>query len=121
MRLFRNQYISSGLTLITGLVFLNLSFFLTELSLFNCKNENSALYSSLAQAFSTICEEEKDPLNNESSDTENEGKELDIILITMETAGTGFYFVLTKNNPSQSHHPCDGTSFKVHQPPELHS
>jgi hypothetical protein len=99
-------------------VFLNLSFFLTELSLLNIKNENSALYCSLTQAFSTICEEEKDPLNNESSDTGTEGKELDVILVTLEITGTGFYFVLAKNNPLRSHHPSDGTSFKVHQPPE---
>jgi hypothetical protein len=119
MKLFRNTHFLRPLATLAGLVFLNLSFFLTELNILDFKKNNKALYETLVLAFNTICEEEKDPLSGESSETESLNKELDVLLSSFENIQSGYVLVIIKNNPSCLHHPCDGTAASIHQPPEL--
>lgn len=115
---FRNTLFLRPLAILAGLVFLNLSFFLTELNILDFKKENEALYKTLVNTFSNICEEEKDPLSGESSETETLSKELDVLLAHFENSQLGFEIILNKNNPSCLDHPCDGAVMSIHQPPE---
>jgi hypothetical protein len=121
MTLFRNTHFSRSLATLAGLVFLNLSFFLTELNILDFKENNKELYETLVLTFNTICEEEKDPLSGESSETESLNKELYLLLSSFENVQAGYVLVIIKNNPSCLHHPCDGTSSSIHQPPELNA
>lgn len=119
MTLFRNTLFLRPLATLAGLVFLNLSFFLTELNILDFKKNNEALYETLVLTFNTICEEEKDPLSGEASETESSNKEIDLLLSCFENIQAAYVFVIIKNNPSCLHYPCDGTSASIHQPPEL--
>jgi hypothetical protein len=104
------------LTILTGVVFLNLSFFLTELNVCDLKLENKTLYDSLVKTFFTICEEEKDPLSSDSSD--NSVNEIDLILSVFETEYKEYYSIQTKSRFFNMTFPNDGASFSIHQPPE---
>jgi hypothetical protein len=119
MTLFRNKAIMHFLTTLTGVVFLNLSFFLTELSAIDLKHQNKSLYESLVKTFFNICEEEKDPLGGETSEKESLTKELDILISSFENMHGGFYLLLSKNTYFNAAHPSDGASFTIHQPPEV--
>lgn len=118
MTFFRNKAIMHFLTTIMAVAFLNLSFFLAELSAIDLKRENKALYESLVTTFFTICEEEKDPLGGESSENESLTKEIDILLSSFENRHEGFYITLSNNIYFHALHLSDGASFSIHQPPE---
>jgi hypothetical protein len=119
MTFFRNKAIMHFLTTITAVAFLNLSFFLAELSAIDLKQENKALYDSLVKTFFTICEEEKDPLGGETSENESLTKELDILISAFENSNSGFFITLSKNTHFNALHLSDGASFTIHQPPEV--
>lgn len=118
MLLFRNKCVRILMTSLAGLVFLNMSFFMAELSALDFKKNNKPLYEVLVKTFTTICEEEKDPFGGESSETESAGKELDLELSFFETVYKGYSITILQRNADSAHYPCDGTSWCVHQPPE---
>ena len=81
MKLFRKKHISKLLSLFTGIVFLNLSFFLAEISALKIGKENKQLVENLVRIFSTVSEEEKDINAGESSDAAASfAKEVDLHL-----------------------------------------
>lgn len=58
----RHHFVRSWVSLVTGLVFLNLSFILTEIQISGLQEQNQALYESLAILVSSSgFEEESDP------------------------------------------------------------
>lgn len=66
----------------TGLIFLNLSFFLAEVSALKIGKENKQLIENLVRIFSTVSEEEKDINTGESADTAASlAKEVDLHLL----------------------------------------
>jgi hypothetical protein len=69
------------MTVFTGLVFLNLSFFLAEVTALNIGKENQQLIENLVRIFATVSEEEKDINTGESTDTASSlAKEVDLHL-----------------------------------------
>ena len=119
MTLFRHKTITRFLTTLTAVVFLNLSFFLTEITIINLKSNNQELYQSLVKTFFSICEEENDSNGNETSENETLSK-IDGILINSPANLPGGYSIILGNNtffnPSS---PSDGTLLSINQPPEV--
>lgn len=69
------------MTVFTGIVFLNLSFFLAEVTALKIGKENKQLVENLVRIFSTVSEEEKDINTGESADTASSfAKEVDLHL-----------------------------------------
>ncbi len=118
MLLFRNKFVKQLLASIAGLVFLNMSFFMAELNVLDFKKNNRPLYDLLVETFSSICEEEKDSFGAEGAENENTGKELDVELSFVETQYNGYTSTIMRGNSESVHHPCNGTSWSVNQPPE---
>jgi hypothetical protein len=117
MYIFRNNAFMRFLSTLAGVVFLNLSFFLTELNAIDLRAENKILYESLVKTFFNICEEEKDPIGSESSDIHSIN-EIDLMKSLFEINYTGYYLIQTKSRFNNLTFPTDGTSFSIHQPPE---
>jgi hypothetical protein len=119
MRFFRKEYSLRIFATLTGLVFLNLSFFLAELNALEFSKNNKALYETLVSALAGISEEEKDVFGGESgSETESLSKEIDICLDLFQHLSRGYFFTISTNGASLAHFPCDGATSNVHQPPE---
>jgi hypothetical protein len=68
MKFFRKKHIRKLMAVFTGIVFLNLSFFLAEVSALKIGKENQQLIENLVRIFSTVSEEEKDINTGESAD-----------------------------------------------------
>jgi hypothetical protein len=119
MSLFKNSILMRAMATLAALVFFNLSFFLTELNVLDFKTKNKALYETLVLTFNTLCEEEKDPLSGESSETETLTEEQDLLLSFFENLPSTYILLTLKNSPNDVHHPCDGTAASIHQPPEF--
>ncbi len=119
MKFFRKEYTLRFLTILSGIVFLNLSFFLAELNAFEFNKKDKALYEALVACLSGISEEERDPLGGESgSETESLSKEVVLCAIYHQHVSAGYSFTLSTNGSSLAHFPCDGSLSKIHQPPE---
>ena len=81
MKFFRKKHIRKLMTVFTGIVFLNLSFFLAEVSALKIGKDNKQLIENLVRIFSTVSEEEKDINTGESADTAASfAKEVDLHL-----------------------------------------
>lgn len=117
MKLFRKEFSLRFFAILTGVVFLNMSFFLAELNALEFSKKNKALYESLVASLAGICEEEKDVFGGES-ETESLSKEVDIFVSLYENSGRGYSLTLSTNGSSQAHFPCDGALCNIHQPPE---
>ncbi len=120
MKFFRKEYPLRFFTTLSGIVFLNLSFFLAELNAFEFNKKDKALYEALVSCLSGISEEERDSLGGEAgSETESLSKEVLLCINYHQNMSAGYSFTLSTNGSSQSHFPCDGSLSKIHQPPEF--
>lgn len=78
MKLFRDHLLGRFIALFTGILFLNLSFILTEIHSFDLKNKNPLLYDNMVKMVCGIgAEEEKDAMG-ESDSLEKEANLLSI-------------------------------------------
>lgn len=119
MKLFRKDSTLRFFATLTGIVFLNMSFFLAELNALEFNKKNKALYESLVASLAGISEEEKDVFGGESgSETESLSKEVDLFLTLYQNISRGYSFTISTNGSSQAHFPCDGALCSIHQPPE---
>lgn len=118
MKFFRKGYPLRFFTTLSGIVFLNLSFFLAELNAFEFNQKDKALYEALVACLSGISEEERDPLGGET-ETESLSKEVVLCAIYHQHLSGGYTFTLCTNGSSLAHFPCDGSLSKIHQPPEF--
>lgn len=119
MKFFRKEYSLRFFATLTGVVFLNLSFFLAELNALEFNKNNKALYDTLVSALAGISEEEKDVFGGESgAETESLSKEIDICLDLFQNLNRGYSFTVCTNGNSLAHFPCDGATSNIHQPPE---
>ena len=120
MNFFRKEWTLRILTTLSGIVFLNLSFFLAELNAFEFNKKDKALYEALVTSLSSISEEERDSMGGESgAETESLSKDIALYASYYQNLSEGYTFTLSTNGSSQSHFPCDGSLSKIHQPPEL--
>lgn len=119
MKFFRKEYALRFFATLTGVVFLNLSFFLAELNALEFNKKNKALYETIVSALAGISEEERDVFGGESSsETESLSKEIDIYLDLLQNISRGYSFTFSTNGNSHAHFPCDGATTNIHQPPE---
>lgn len=73
MKLFREHILSRLIASLTGIIFLNLSFILTEINGLELKKSNVQLYDTIVKLVSGIgAEEEKDVAGETESSTEKE-------------------------------------------------
>ena len=78
MRILKNIYVRNLMTLFTGLVFLNMSFFLFEVSALKL-NQDKTMFSNIIKLISnTSAEEEKDAFGG--ADEDYSAKEVDLIV-----------------------------------------
>jgi hypothetical protein len=77
MEFFRRHIIGRLFAILTGLVFLNLSFVLTELAILEVPSTNSGLYADIAKLVSGVGFEEERDAGGESSEKTIE-KEIDV-------------------------------------------
>lgn len=120
MRFFRKECPLRFFTTLSGIVFLNLSFFLAELNAFEFNKKDKALYEALVSCLSGISEEERDPVGGETgAETESLSKEVVLYVTYHQNLSAGYSFTLSNNGSSLSHFPCDGSLSKIHQPPEI--
>lgn len=116
MLLFRHKQINRLLALLTGLIFLNMSFFLIELNALEVNKKNWTLYEIFSKAISGISEEEKDA---ESSETESVSKEVDVCIQQYFTLGVLYTSTINNKYTSGNCQLADGSSCSIHQPPEV--
>jgi len=74
MKLFRDHILGRLIAILTGLLFLNLSFILTEIHSFDLKSKNSKLYDNIVKMVCGIGAEEEKDIMGESDSLEKEAK-----------------------------------------------
>lgn len=77
MRILRNIYVRNLTTLFTGLIFLNMSFFLFEISALKLNKDKTAFSNIIKLISSSAAEEEKDAFGG--TDEDCSAKEVDLI------------------------------------------
>jgi len=78
MKLFRQKYIQNGLALFTGLIFLNMSFFLAEVKALKL-DQDKQLFTNIAKLIkNSASEKEKDACGG-SADEDSTAKEVNLI------------------------------------------
>ncbi len=94
MNSFRQNYLSTAFSFITGILFLNMSFFLTEVSLLNITDHQIAAH--IAKLISTNgFEEERD---GETSEKGTSAKEVDLLIDLVQTHHRSLFLITTKVN-----------------------
>lgn len=78
MLFFRNSYVKNGMALFTGLIFLNMSFFLAEVSALKLTQDKKVIENIGKLIWSSVAEEEKDVFGG-SAGEESSAKEVDLI------------------------------------------
>jgi hypothetical protein len=76
MKIFRRQYFVSVLSALTGIVFLNMSFFTTEIA--TLKIQDQQLLKNIAELLSNCASEEES--DGETSSSKDNFKEVDILI-----------------------------------------
>jgi hypothetical protein len=77
MRIFKNLFIRNLMTLFTGLIFLNMSFFLAEVSALKISQDKKMFSNIIKLISSNAAEEEKDAFGG--ADEDCSAKEVDLI------------------------------------------
>ena len=118
MTFFRRNHIQRFLTLVTGLMFLNLSFFMTELTWMDLEKHDKQMLKRLVTMLAGVSEEEKGA-HGGSSETGSFAKEVDLYL-NLYTSELSAGYTLIANNV-YSHQlavPLAGMHDTPLQPPE---
>jgi hypothetical protein len=91
MKFFRDHFFGRLLGIVTGIVFLNLSFILTEVNFFELKQKNSKLYEIIVKVVSGVgAEEEKDATGEKEASSE---KEVNVFCLNQTLLSTDFYLI----------------------------
>jgi hypothetical protein len=107
MKLFRDHLLGRFMAIFTGILFLNLSFILTEIHSFDLKAKNSQLYDNIVKMVCGIGAEEERDIMGESDSLEKEANLLsagqiifipDLFLISKELHQTSFSPKLLSGN-----------------------
>jgi len=78
MKVFRSKYVRKGFSLITGIIFLNMSFFLAEVSALKL-DRNTQLMENISKLLTGCAAEEEKDIFGGSSDEDTFAKEIDLI------------------------------------------
>ena len=96
MILFRNTYVRNAMALFTGLVFLNMSFFLAEVSALKLTQDKKMVENIAKLISSSAAEEEKDAFGGHA-DEDCSAKEVDLIF-NYATHSLNTHILLIKDN-----------------------
>jgi hypothetical protein len=115
MGVLRQHILTKGFTLLTGVIFLNTSFFLAELSFM--QTSNRALMETIAKLISNSgLEEERD---GESSEKDSSAKEIDFLIHQMHQYNRSSFLIATKaNHMLDDHYPHANYSQTFSPPPD---
>jgi hypothetical protein len=119
MKFFRLAYIRKVLAVFTGIFFLNMSFFLAEVSALKLDEFNKQLLENMVRAFSCVSEEERDAAGGEHHDSSAGIKEVDLIHADYQRTLSNEGIILSKQyqyNSDQFHK--SPSSETPSQPPE---
>lgn len=115
MKFFRAHHIHRFVTLAICLVFLNLSFFMTELSLLDLGKRDRQMLQNLVSMLARVNEEEK----GAHSESGSFAKEIDLYLhLHTSELSTGYTLISNKLFNHQQSVPLAGTHDTPLQPPE---
>ena len=116
MNVFRTHYLSKVTALITGVIFLNMSFFLAEVSML--KYSKKELIENIAKLiFNSGFEEERD---GEASGTDNTAKEVDLHLQQVQIHHASSFLMSTSVNRTLVNHYLHANySLTFFPPPDL--
>jgi hypothetical protein len=95
MKIFRENLIRNIFALFTGLIFLNMSFFLFEVSLLKL-NEDRQMMANIAKMLCSGATEEERDVFGGGSDEDSSTKEIDLLF--SYTAHTVFSYITSVNN-----------------------
>ena len=95
MKLFRLKYVSNTFTLVTGIIFLNMSFFLAEVTALKLDQDKQMMENISKLLSGCAAEEEKDVFGG-SSDEDTTAKEIDLIF-NYHTHSPGDASLMSKN------------------------
>jgi hypothetical protein len=114
MKVLRQHYLTKILTILTGVVFLNMGFFMAEISLL--KIDNQEMIENIARLISNGgFEEERD---GETSSHDN-AKEVDIFLSQMLIHHTSLFLIGAKSHQTQEDlYPHANHAFRFSPPPD---
>jgi len=98
MKVFRLKYLRNGFALFTGIIFLNMSFFLTEVSALKL-DQNKPLMENLSKLMAGCAAEEEKDIFGGSSDEDTLVKEIDLIF-NCHTCTIGSYVLVSKSKIS---------------------
>lgn len=96
MKFFRRLHIQRFVTLATGLVFLNLSFLMTELSWLDLEKHDKQMLKRLVTMLARVSEEEKGA-HGSSSESGSFAKEVDLYLHLNINELSAGYTLITRN------------------------
>lgn len=117
MKFFRRLHIQRYVTLATGLVFLNLSFFMTELSLLKLERQDKQMLKNLVTMLARVSEEEKG--GHSGSESGSFAKEVDLYLhLNIGELNAGYTLITTSAYWHQQSIPMPGMHDTPLQPPE---
>jgi len=95
MKLFRLKYVSNTFTLITGIIFLNMSFFLAEVTALKL-HQDKQMMETISKLLSGCAAEEEKDIFGGSSDEDSTAKEIDLIF-DYHTHSPGYFPLMSKN------------------------
>lgn len=96
MEVFRLRYVSHGFSLFTGIVFLNMSFFLAEISALKL-DQNKQMMENIAKLLAGCAAEEEKDVFGGTSDEDTSAKEIDLIFHYHTHTPRHHVLVLTSN------------------------
>jgi hypothetical protein len=115
MNSFRQHYLTRVFSLLTGLVFLNMSFFLAEVSLLSLTNPE--IIENVAKLISSSgFEEERD---GETSGNDSSAKEVDLLFHQIQFHHSALFLITEKiNRILEDHYPHEDYSLIFSPPPD---
>ena len=116
MNQFRKHFLSKVIALITGVIFLNMGFFLAEVSMLKLTNQE--LVQNIAKLISSSgFEEERD---GESSEKDSAAKEVDILVNQIQIHHSSLFLIAAKTNRNiEDHYPHANYSQTFSPPPDI--
>lgn len=116
MNSFRTHYLSKITAFITGVVFLNMSFFLAEVSMLKY-NQRDLIENIANLIFNSGFEEERD---GQSSHNDNGAKEVDLLVQQVHNHNSSSCLISTRTNLLQVNHYLHANySLSFFQPPDI--
>lgn len=116
MNFFRNKYVSHGLALFTGIVFLNMSFFLAEVSALKL-DQDKVMVANIAKLIAgSSAEEEKDAFGG-STDEDATAKEIDLIFSYTIYTPDGFFYIAKSKGHLMDHGLPRLGNYEIYSPP----